>query len=205
MSELLTHQTPSDASKVQTTTLNVSKHNRMKKLLLILSVFLLTQTSFGQEGEVGSNTYTYQGPCSDSNGKPINLADFSNQVYTVKKFSKKTLIDFNIKSVKIGLETIGLDLKHKDKIEGETSIIQLTDTIGVKLVIGKTIENNVKKYVYKLLVFKKDSQSNCWRPLTTMNTMFDVYNQTLSLNLYSIGTPDTKDYFQIVEGWIKFN
>jgi len=185
--------------------LNVSKHIKMKKIILITSVLFLTQISFGQEGEVETSTYFYQGPCCDANGKPMNPADYSSQVYAVNKFNKKTLIDLNIKSVKIGSETISVDLKHKEKIEGETSIISLTDTIGIKLVIGKTIENNIKKYVYKLLVFKRDVQSNCWRPLTTMNSMFDVYNQTMSMNLYSIGTPDTKDYFQIVEGWIKFN
>jgi hypothetical protein len=73
------------------------------------------------------------------------------------------------------------------------------------MTIAKTLENGSKKYLYKLQVYKKDEQSNCWRPMTASMNFLEVYSQTMSLNLFSIGYPDTKDYFQIAEGWMKFD
>lgn len=182
------------------------------KTLFLSTIFLLTfQLTFGQEDTVGETTtttmtnYTWQGACFDNKGKPLNPSDPSNQVYNVKKFQSKTQIEINIKSVKLGSQTVSIDINYKDKVESDTKIINLNDTIGIKVVIGKATENGIKKYLYKFLVYKKDKGSNCWRPMTSANYFYDVYAQTMSVNLYAIGFPNTKDYFQILEGWIKYD
>ena len=132
---------------------------------------------FGQSDTISTEinsqvqtTYTWKGGCCDNYGKPLNPGDAMSQVYTVKKFKSKTPIDINLKSVKLGSQTISLDIHYKDNIEGDTKIINLNDTTGIKLTIAKTIENGTKKYLYKLQVFKNDKESNCWRPLT--NSMY---------------------------------
>ncbi len=183
------------------------------KTLYLTTIFLLTiNITFGQHDTITSETnsqiqttYTWKGACCDNNGKPINPGDVMSQVYSVKKFKSKTPIDINIKSVKLSSKTISLDIHYQDNIEGDTKIINLNDTVGIKLTIANTEENGSKKYLYKLQVFKKDKESNCWRPLVNSMSFFDVYSQTMSLNLFAIGYPDTKDYFQIVEGWIKLD
>ena len=179
----------------------------------LTTIFLLIiNFAFGQLDTVSSETnfqmqttYTWKGACCDNNGKPLNPGDVSNQVYNVKEFKSKTPIDINIKSVQLGSQTLNLDIHYQDKIEGDSKIINLNDTVGIKFTLAKTMENGIKKYLYKLQVYKKDKESNCWRPLTASMSFFDVYSQTMSLNLFTIGYPNTKDYFQIVEGWIKFD
>jgi hypothetical protein len=183
------------------------------KTFYLTTIFLLTiNLAFGQRDTITSKKdstirtiYTWKGACCDNYGKPLNPGDAMSQEYSVKKFKSKTPIDINIKSIKLGSQTISLDIRYQDNIEGDTKIINLNDTTGIKLTIAKAVENGTKKYLYKLQVFKKDKESNCWRPLTLSMNFFDVYAQTISLNLFAIGHPDTKDYFQIVEGWIKFD
>jgi hypothetical protein len=194
-------------------TLALILRRHIMKTFYLTAIFALTiNLAFGQRDTITSETnstiqtnYTWKGACCDSYGKPLNPGDAMSQVYSVKKFKSKTPIDINIKSVKLGSQTINLDIHYQDNIEGDTKIINLNDSTGIKLTIAKTVENGTKKYLYKLQVFKKDKESNCWRPLTNSMSFFDVYSQTMSLNLFSIGYPDTKDYFQIVEGWIKFD
>ncbi len=183
------------------------------KTFYVTTIFLLTiNLAYGQLDTITSETnsliqttYTWKGACCDIYGKPLNPGDALSQVYNVKKFKSKTPIDINIKSVKLGSRTISLDIRYQDNIDGDTKIINLNDTTGIKLTIAKTAENETKKYLYKLQAYKKDKESNCWRPLTNSMSFFEVYSQTISLNLFTIGYPDTKDYFQIVEGWIKLN
>ena len=183
------------------------------KTLFLSTIFLFTvKVTFGQADTIGSETnsqtsttYTWQGACYDNNGKPLNPTEPFNQVYNVKKFQSKTPIEINIKSVKLGSQTVSIDFLYKDKIEGDTKILNLNDSVGIKFVVGKTVENSVNKYLYKLEVYKRDKGSNCWRPLATMLSFNSVYAQTVSLSLFSIGAPGTKDYFQIAEGWVKFD
>lgn len=184
----------------------------MNTLYLTTIFFFTINLAFGQLDTIATETsseiqttYTWKGVCCDNNGKPLNPGDAMNQFYSVNKFKSKTPIDLNIKSVKLGSQTISLNVHYQEKIEGDTKIINLNDTVGIKITIAKTVENEIKKYLYKLQVYKKDKASNCWRPLTNSMSFFDVYSQTISLNLFGIGYPDTKDYFQIVEGWIKFD
>lgn len=184
----------------------------MKTFYLIAIFFLTINFAFGQPDTISSEgyseiqtTYSWKGACCDNYGKPLNPTDAFNQGYSVKKFKPKTPIDINIKSVKLGSQTISLNIHYQDNIEGDTKIINLNDTTGIKLTIAKTIENGAKKYLYKLQVYKNDKESKCWRPLTNSMSFFDVYSQAISLNLFSIGYPNTKDYFQIIEGWIKFD
>ncbi len=173
---------------------------------MIIKLGLGQQDSIQSEAGFGVQTsYTWKGSCCDNFGKPLNPSDIINQFYNVKKFNPKIQVDINLKSIKIGSKTISLNVNYKDKIEGDTKIVTLNDTVGIKLTIAKTVENGTKKYLYKLQVYKKDIESNCWRALTNSMSFFDVYSQTMSLNLFSIGYPDTKDYFQIVDGWIKFD
>lgn len=188
-------------------------NQKVMKALYLMTTFLLSiNFAFGQQDTIYSETnfqtqttYTWQGMCCDNNGKPLNSSNISSQVYIVKKFKSKTPIDINIKSVKFGSQTISLDIHYQGKIEGDTKIINLNDTTGIKLTIAKTVENGTKKYLYKLQVYKKDEKSSCWRSMTATISFFDVYAQTISLNLFSIGYTNTKDYFEIVEGWITFD
>lgn len=183
------------------------------KTIYLITFFLFTiNVALGQRDTIISETsskiqttYTWKGACCDNNGKLLNPGDAMNQVYSVKKFKSETPIDINIKSVKLGSKTISLNVHYQENIEGDTKIINLNDTVGIKITIAKTVENEIKKYLYKLQVYKKDKASNCWRPLTNSMSFFDVFSQTMSLNLFAIGYPDTRDYFQIVEGWIKFD
>jgi hypothetical protein len=184
----------------------------MKILYLTTIFFLLINSAFGQRDTITSETnsqihttYTWKGACCDNYGKPLNPGDAMSQVYCVKKFKPETPIDINVKSVRLGSQTISLDLHYQGNIEGDTKIINLNDSVGIKVTIAKMVEYGAKKYLYKLQVYKKDKESNCWRPLINSMSFFDVYSQTISLNLFAIGYPDTKDYFQIVEGWIKFD
>lgn len=183
------------------------------KTFYLTTFFLLTiNILFGQRDTIISEsdskiitTSTWQGECYDNNGKPFNPGGRMSQVYMVNNFKSKTPIDINIKSIKLGSQTIKLDIRFKDNIEGDTKIINLNDTVGIKLIIAKTVENGAKKYLYKLEVFLKDQESNCWRPLTFSIPYNDVYTQTVSLNFFAIGYTDKPDYFEIVEGWLKFN
>lgn len=151
------------------------------------------------------NTYKYKSPCFTKDGKPMNPAEYSFQVFEVKRFKKKIPIDINIKSIVLGKKTVNLNFQYSAKIESETNILSITDSIGLKLILGKTIENGIKKYVYKIMIFKKDKDSDCWRPLTIMNSMYDVYNKKMSINQFGIGTKGTENYFEINVGWIVFD
>ena len=182
-------------------------------ILSIISIFFF-QISFGQIEHASSTSdtitkintpFTWKGSCCDNNGKSLNSEDVSNQVYEVQKFMPLIPIEINLKSIRLGSNTFSISTRYTNKIEGDTKIINLNDSLGIKFVIGKVIETGIKKYICKLLVFKMDKESNCWRPLNSGNSFFDIYAQIQSLNLYSIGYIGTKDYFQIIEGWIKFD
>lgn len=168
------------------------------RITLILISLLLVQFAIGQEN-------LWKGSCYDESGKPQNPADFSNQVYQVKKHKKKTPVSLNIKSIKIGSKVINVNIEFNEKIEFETPVIDINESYSVKLILGKTTENEINKFLYKLIVFKKENKSNCLRPLSTFNSFYEVYNQTMSLNLFSIGYENSENFFRIEEGWIKLN
>lgn len=192
----------------------IKQYERHMKTLFLTTFFILMITIvFGQQDTISpkrstqlqSTNTTWKGSCCDHLGKPLNPGEALGQSYIVKKFKTQTPIELNLKSIKVGSKTISLDFHYKDKIEGDTKIININDSVGCKITLAKTVENGDKKYLYKLQIFKKDTMSNCWRPLTNSMSFFDVYAQTMSLNLFGIGYPESNDYFQIVEGWMKFD
>jgi len=146
----------------------------------------------------------WKGPCVDSTGKPVNPGEPYSQVYEVRKFRKRTQVEIEIKQIRLGDQLSKINLGYKGRIMDETSILPLGLGLGFKLVIGKSIENETRKYLYKLVILKYDQSTSCWHPLTPTTTYYEVWAKTISL-AYSVGTEGTNDYFQIVEGWIKFD
>lgn len=160
-----------------------------------------TQLTVGPGGQI----YSYQGPCCDASGDPSNPADPAYQTYSVKSFKQKTPVEIAITSIIIGKERHIVDFKFRAAVGAETEVLNVTDSVGIKLVLGQMRENKRNKYIYKLIVYRRDGASNCWRPLSTFNQMFDVYAQTISLSLFSLGDRESEGFVEIVEGWMKLN
>jgi len=183
----------------------------MKNLHLLAILICSTNLLFGQNDstsyiseESSAQTYEWKGECCDENGKHY-VPSVYESFYAVKKFKKKIPIEINFKAIQLGKKVISIDVHYADKISGSTKLINLNDTIAIKLVIGKVVEDENDKYLYKLLVFTKDKVINCWRPLTIVSNFTTVYSQTISLNQYAIGYSDKNNYFQIIEAWVKFD
>jgi hypothetical protein len=105
---------------------------RMKTIYLTTVLLLVINLAIGQQDTIISetttqiqSTHTWRGACCDKNGKPLNPGDAISQVYSVRKFKSKTPLEINLKSVKIGTQTISLDINYKEKIEGDTKIIRI--------------------------------------------------------------------------------
>jgi hypothetical protein len=97
-----------------------------------------------------------------------------------------------------------LDFKFQSRIKDETKIIKLNDTVGVKLVIARSVEFGSKKYLYKLSYYKKDFSGNCWRSYSGYGFMTPVYHRTVSLNGTSFMLSGTS-LFVVYDGWITFD
>ncbi len=176
------------------------------KAPILLPALAFCNLALGQESILpASSAYSYQGPCCDASGNPSNPADPAYQVYTVRSFKKTTPVELVIKSITIGKERRSVDFKFNASIASETDVLQITDGLGVKIVLGQIQENKRNKYIYKLIIFRRDQASDCWRPLSTFLQMMDVYAQTISLNMYSIGAEGTEDFVRIEEAWMKLN
>ena len=167
------------------------------KTILLITLTLFPQLTWGQIN-------SFKGTCCDNKGKPTKSEDLTTNVYIVKKHKSKTPIEVNIKSVTLGVKTVMVDISYKDVIDYETPLININDTVAIKLVLGKTTENNINKYLYKLLVYKHETKSNCWKTLTAFNAFYEVYSQTMTLSKVAVSYGNA-DYFQIQEGWIKLN
>lgn len=170
-------------------------------ILIFISVVLIASRLSAQQGTIPS----YRGSCLDKNGTPKNPADVSMQVYHISKFKKNIPVEIKIKSITIGQQTVPVDVSFNGKISSETPVIMMNDSLGIKLVVGRVTENNLNKYVYKLLFYKKDISPDCLRALSIFSTYNDVYSQTMSLNAFSVGYSGTAEYIRIDEGWIRFD
>ncbi len=176
----------------------------MKQTLLIC-LLALASAANAQEGTSAVVTNQWVGPCCDTAGDPANPADAEYQIYSVKSFKKTTPVQLVIKAITVGSERQSVDFTFTQSIGSETGVLEVTSGVGVKLVLGQVQEHKRNKYVYKLILYKRDTSSNCWRPLSTFNSMYDVYAQTMSLGLMSVGVEGTDDFIRIEEGWMKLN
>lgn len=183
----------------------------MKTLSLNLIFLLSINFLFGQHDTIQLKTKyqtqitnTWESECYDNYGRPLNTQNDIYRAFTVNEFKTKTPIDINIKSIKLDSQTININIHYQENIEYETKIINLNDTTGLKVTIAKTVDNGYKTYLYRLEIFKKVNESNCWRSTSLPTSFFNVYSQTTSLNLFSLDNIDKGEYFQIIEGSIKF-
>ena len=166
------------------------------RLLFILSFILPTLTTFGQNFE-------YQSPCIEDEGKLEE--SYSPPAYSVKKFPKKTKINFVISKFIYEGKEYSVDFHYEGKIKYETDVLTISDSLGLgmKINIAQTSINGKNKYLYQIAIYKK--YSKCWRAVTSFSNYFLVYAQIMEMTGGGYASPGTKNYFEYVKGSLTFN
>lgn len=170
----------------------------MNRFILLYLLILLAANGRAQENQ-------WVGPCYEKEGSPYNQQESVLGRYVVKKHKKKTTIEVDIRTIQIGSEELTIHFSHRETIQAETGILTIHDSYGIKFNLARIVENDQNQFLYKLQVFKKDTTTDCWRPLTVYNSFYEVYNQTITLNNSSIGYEGSSDYFRFVEGFIRLD
>ena len=169
----------------------------MKTFLYIIALFTV---------HLGiSQSNIYLGGCCDDKGKPKNPGDATLNFYHVKKHSKTLAFELKIESITLGQEKLKIDLHFKGNINCDTPILKVNDSLGIKVIIGKTTENGLNKFMYKIDFYHMDKPNECWKSAMQFTSFFEIYNQTQSLDLFAIGIEGENDYFRIDSGWMKLN
>lgn len=166
------------------------------KSILIISLLLLSYSGSAQ---------FLNNACYDSTGIIQGPDEYYFPTYRVKKNKKKTQISIHVKSITYGETELKMDVVYEDKIEAETPIIPLNDTLAIKVVLGKVTENNNNFYLYKSMIFKLDKETNCWGTLGYYNTFYYFHSQLVNLSGSSVGYEGDSGFFKINEGWIELN
>jgi hypothetical protein len=163
----------------------------MKKAILFLFI-LTTQITKAQ-------TQEWQSPCYEDE-QPV-LSD--DEPLYIKKFPEKIPVTIEIKKIEYGSTSIDCNFKFTGKIDYETGLFHLNDTLGVKFSFAKTKIHGKNKYLYDMVVYKKEQ--GCWRGLTTYHNYHEVYAQTIRLNGSSISTNNNKMYFSFADAYFRFD
>ncbi len=165
----------------------------MKIVITLMALVIFSSIANAQSG-------IWNGPCVD--GTQETPTNYAVPKYYVNKFKKKYQIHLKIDQIRIGEKLFDVNLDFSKKIKFETNVLELTDSVAVKLQIAKTEFNSNKELLYRLMILKKDSV--CWRSLSVFY-FNPVWSNKMTLGGSSVGYEGTKDFVQIVKGEIEIN
>lgn len=160
----------------------------MSKLITLISLILLANSFLSQENE-------WRGPCAD--GTEESSTNYGIPKYYVDKFKKKYNVHLKIENIMVGEESVDVKLDYNGKIKYETEILELTDSIAVKLLLARSEINSNKELLYKLMILR--NQDGCWRSLSVFY-FYPMWSNKMTLGGTSVGTPGTDGYVQIGRG-----
>ena len=170
--------------------------------LVLLPIMLFFGISYGQDT---IQSIEFKGECYNEKGNPYNSNNPYNQRYNPKRHKLRTKIEINIRAIKISSKNLIVDFKYVGKVKDETLLLKLNEDYAIKFLLARTVENEKNIFLYKLPIFNFDSESKCWRPISTFVGYYEVYSQNIMLNGYRIGNIDSSRMFQIVEGYINLD
>ncbi len=165
----------------------------MRTIVTLIAFVVFSSIANAQSG-------IWSGPCVDEPQEtPTN---YTVPKYYDNKFKNKYQIHLKIDQIRMGEKLFDVNLDFSKKIKYETNILELTDSVAVKLQIAKTEFNSNKELLYRLMILKKDNV--CWRSLSVFY-FNPVWSNKMTLGGSSVGYEGTEDFVQIVSGEIEIN
>lgn len=80
-----------------------------------------------------------------------------------KKFKDSLTLTLNVTKSHCGIITYLDTVNVSERIKDESSIIQVSEKVGIRVCIGRVRVNGIKTYICNLHLFKKEK--DCWRDM----------------------------------------
>lgn len=123
--------------------------------------------------------------------------------YSVDSFPSKTPVDINISRILFHGREITVNFSYHDKIEFETPVLPITDSVAIKLLLSQSRAYGKYRYYFHLLTYHKEG--NCWIEDMNADLLQVVAYQKFSISDYMFSSPNIPIYFTIIEGSIRLN
>ena len=93
--------------------------------------------------------------------------------------------------LKVGKTTEKIDFQYSETIQNESSLIQLNDTVAIKVSVTRAVDFKVKKYLYKVDMFTKTGK--CWKAASGTGLWNEFYPGVVTGG-WSVGFEGTSNY-----------
>lgn len=136
-------------------------------------------------------TDTYGQTTKHTQVKDVCFGNSNYRNNSVNEFNESLTITVDILEIQNGKVSENVEFSHSEEFANETSLIEINDTVAMKISICRAVDYGVKKYLYKIDLFRK--KGKCWNNAGGPGLWAEFYPGQLTEG-FSVGTPNTSSY-----------
>ena len=145
--------------------------------VILLSVIILLSTSLISQ----ERTINIDNTCFVNNNYKNN---------SVESFKDQLTLTLDIVEITDGRISSNVDISFKEQIENE-SLVQINESVALKISIVRAIDFGVKKYLYKFELFRR--RGECWASAGG-NGLWNEFYPGIITNGFAVGIENTAGY-----------
>jgi hypothetical protein len=147
-----------------------------KTFIFIATLTLFSLTIFGQD---------------KSNLKSECFTNISQEQKTIDKYKDNLTLKIEVTILKVGKISTAINFTYDEIIQNESSLIQINDSVAIKVAITRAVDFVEKKYLYKVDLFTKSDK--CWKRASGANDWNEFYPGIVTAGC-SVGYEGTDNY-----------